>query len=118
MDEDGFVFVTGRIKELIIKGGENIAPREVDEALLEHNAVLEAAAFPRACKDYGQRVEACVCLKKGHNTDENELREFCKNLIGAYKTPDRIYFLDDLPKGPSGKVQRMKLVDLTLSDGS
>ena len=114
MDEDGFVFVTGRIKELIIKGGENIAPREVDEALLEHNAVLEAAAFPRACKDYGQRVEACVCLKKGHNTDENELREFCKNLIGAYKTPDRIYFLDDLPKGPSGKVQRMKLVDLTL----
>ena len=118
MDEDGFIFVTGRIKELIIKGGENIAPREIDEALLEHDAVLEAAAFPRACNDYGQRVEACVCLKKGHNVDENELRKFCENLIGAYKTPDHIYFLDDLPKGPSGKVQRMKLVDLTLSESS
>ena len=115
MDEDGFIFVTGRIKELIIKGGENIAPREIDEALLEHEAVLEAAAFPRACKDYGQRVEACVCLKKGCHVSENELREFCEVRIGAYKTPDHIYFLDDLPKGPSGKVQRMKLIDLTQS---
>ena len=112
MDEDGFVFVTGRIKELIIKGGENIAPREVDEALLEHDAVLEAAAFARPCQDYGQRVEACVRLKNGCTVSENDLREFCKNLIGAYKTPDHIYFLDDLPKGPSGKIQRMKLIDL------
>ena len=56
-----------------------------------------------------------VCVsKKGDNVSENELREFCEGLIGAYKTPDHIYFLDDLPKGPSGKVQRMKLVDLTL----
>ena len=116
MDEDGFIFVSGRIKELIIKGGENIAPREIDEALLEHCAVLEAAAFPRACKDYGQRVEACVRLKTGHSVGENELREFCKGLIGAYKTPDHIYFLDDLPKGPSGKVQRMKLIDLIQSE--
>ena len=112
MDEDGFIFVTGRIKELIIKGGENIAPREIDEALLEHYAVLEAAAFPRVCENYGQRVEACVRLKNGHNVSENELREFCEGLIGPYKTPDHIYFLDDLPKGPSGKVQRMKLIDL------
>jgi len=112
MDDDGFIFVTGRIKELIIKGGENIAPREVDEALLEHDAVLEAAAFARPCKDYGQRVEACVRLKDGRTVSESDLRDFCKNLIGAYKTPDRIHFLDDLPKGPSGKVQRMKLIDL------
>ena len=113
MDNDGFIFVTGRIKELIIKGGENIAPREVDEALLEHDAVLEAAAFARPCKDYGQRVEACVRLKQGRKVEEIDLREFCKRLIGAYKTPDHIYFLDDLPKGPSGKVQRLKLLDLT-----
>ena len=112
MDEDGFVFVTGRIKELIIKGGENIAPREVDEALLEHDAVLEAAAFARPCQDYGQRGEACVRLKDGRNISENDLREFCKNWLGAYKTPDHIHFLDDLPKGPSGKIQRMKLIDL------
>jgi acyl-CoA synthetase (AMP-forming)/AMP-acid ligase II len=112
MDQDGFIFVTGRIKELIIKGGENIAPREIDEALLEHESVLEAAAFARECKDYGQRVEACVRLKDGKTTSEDELRAFCKSRIGAYKTPDHIYFLDDLPKGPSGKVQRMKLLDM------
>jgi acyl-CoA synthetase (AMP-forming)/AMP-acid ligase II len=118
MDKDGFIYVTGRIKELIIKGGENIAPREIDEALLAHEAVLEAAAFPRPCKHYGQRVEACVCLKKGRNVSENELREFCEGLIGAYKTPDNIYFMDALPKGPSGKVQRMKLIDLTQSENA
>ena len=112
MDEDGFIFVTGRIKELIIKGGENIAPREIDEALLEHDAVLEAAAFARNCKDYGQRVEACVRLKDGKTISENALRDFCKKRIGTYKTPDHIYFLADLPKGPSGKVQRLKLRDL------
>ena len=112
MDEDGFIFVTGRIKELIIKGGENIAPREIDEALLEHDAVLEAAAFARDCKDYGQRVEACVRLKDGKTISENALRDFCKKRIGTYKTPDHIYFLADLPKGPSGKVQRLKLLDL------
>ena len=112
MDKDGFVFVTGRIKELIIKGGENIAPREIDEALLEHHAVLEAAAFPRECNDYGQRVEACVRLKRGRTVSESELRTFCADRIGTYKTPDRVYFLDDLPKGPSGKIQRMRLHEL------
>ena len=112
MDDDGFVFVTGRIKELIIKGGENIAPREIDEALLEHDAVLEAAAFAQPCKDYGQRVEACVKLKDNFSTDEKTLKAFCESLIGNYKTPDQIYFLDELPKGPSGKVQRLKLADL------
>ena len=59
----------------------------------------------------------CV-LKKGRHVSENELREFCEGLIGAYKTPDNIYFLDDLPKGPSGKVQRMKLIDLTQSENA
>ena len=112
MDKDGFIYVTGRIKELIIKGGENIAPREIDEALLEHDAVLEAAAFARDCKDYGQRVEACVRLKDGKSITEDALRDFCKKRIGTYKTPDHIYFLADLPKGPSGKVQRLKLTDL------
>ena len=85
---------------------------EIDEALLEHDAVLEAAAFARDCKDYGQRVEACVRLKDGKTISEDALRDFCKERIGTYKTPDYIYFLPDLPKGPSGKVQRLKLLDL------
>ena len=112
MDEDGFVFVTGRIKELIIKGGENIAPREVDEALLTHQAVLEAAAFPRPCANYGQRVEACVRLKANATTTPADLIAHCQSALGAFKSPDVIHIVADLPKGPSGKVQRLKLIDL------
>ncbi len=112
MDEDGFVFVTGRIKELIIKGGENIAPREVDEVLLEHHAVLEAAAFAVPCAQYGQRVEACIRFQPGRRAAEDELLAHCTALLGKFKTPDRLHVLEDLPKGPSGKVQRLKLCNL------
>ena len=112
MDEDGFVFVTGRIKELIIKGGENIAPREIDEVLLEHDVVLEAAAFAVACDQYGQRVEACIRLKPGQQADPKDLHAHCVDRLGKFKAPDHIHVLDDLPKGPSGKVQRLKLHDL------
>ena len=109
MDEDGFVFVTGRIKELIIKGGENIAPREVDEVLLEHDCVLEAAAFAVSCNNYGQRVEACIRFKDGQTVREADLLAHCVERLGKFKSPDRVHVLDDLPKGPSGKVQRLKL---------
>ena len=103
MDLDGFVFVTGRIKELIIKGGENIAPREVDEVLLEHEAVLEAAAFAVPCPNYGQRVEAGIRLKPGREASEDDLAAYCVARLGKFKSPDIIHFLEDLPKGPSGK---------------
>ncbi|MEE9321177.1 MAG: AMP-binding protein [Granulosicoccus sp.] len=112
MDDDGYVFVTGRLKELIIKGGENIAPREVDEALYHHVDVVEAAAFPCPCNDYGQRVEAAVMLKPGSKVKENELLGLCEQLLGKFKKPDRIHFLPELPKGPSGKIQRLKLVEI------
>ena len=98
MDEDGFIFVTGRIKELIIKGGENIAPREIDEALLEHDAVLEAAAFARDCKDYGQRVEACVRLKDGKSITEDALRDFCKRGLATIKHRIKSIFSRIFPK--------------------
>lgn len=112
MDEDGYVFVTGRIKELIIKGGENIAPREIDEALLEHDCVLEAAAFAVPCENYGQRVEACIRFKPGKTAASALLIQHCADRLGKFKSPDNIHVLDDLPKGPSGKVQRLKLHDL------
>jgi acyl-CoA synthetase (AMP-forming)/AMP-acid ligase II len=111
MDEDGFVFVTGRIKELIIKGGENIAPREIDEALLKHPAVLEAAAVGIPDPLYGQEIMACVVLKAGTHCTTNELNEFCERELGKYKAPKVLKILDALPKGPSGKVQRLKLLD-------
>jgi len=112
MDNDRFVFVTGRIKELILKGGENIAPREVDEVLLEHQSVLEAAAFSVPSQIYGQTVEACIILKSKKNTSETELILHCHKRLGKFKSPEKIYIMEDLPKGPSGKIQRMKLPDL------
>ena len=111
-DEDGFFFITGRIKELIIKGGENIAPREIDEALYEHPAVLEAAGFAIPDTRYGQEVMACVALKPGAACTEKELADLTVTKLGAYKAPKRIFILDELPKGPSGKIQRLKLPDL------
>jgi acyl-CoA synthetase (AMP-forming)/AMP-acid ligase II len=112
MDEDGFIFVSGRIKELIIKGGENIAPREIDEALLEHITILEAAAFAVPCPDYGERVEACIRFKETLNAPLDVLYDHCKERLGSFKSPDVIHILEDLPKGPSGKVQRLKLLEL------
>jgi len=117
MDADGYVYVTGRLKELIIKGGENIAPREVDEALHGHPDVMEAAAFARPCPRYGETVEAAVRLVPQSTATEAELIAVCVARLGAFKSPDRIYLLDDLPKGPSGKIQRLKLLDWTQAHG-
>ena len=111
-DSDGFFFITGRIKELIIKGGENIAPREIDEALLRHPAVLDAAAVGIPDRHYGQDIMACVIVREGQRCSEQELRDFCSRELGRYKTPKVIRFVDDLPRGPSGKVQRLKLAEL------
>ncbi len=113
MDADGFVFITGRLKELIIKGGENIAPREVDEALYSHPDVIEAAAFGRACPQYGQRVEAGVKLRDGSSLEPTDLIALCQERLGKFKAPDSIHVLPELPKGPSGKIQRTRLQDLT-----
>ena len=111
-DSDGFFFVTGRIKELIIKGGENIAPREIDEALLRHPDVLDAAAVGIADRHYGQEIMACVVLREGAQVDEAQLLAFCEAQLGRYKTPKVLRLVSDLPRGPSGKVQRLKLRDL------
>ncbi len=112
VDEDGYVFVTGRLKELIIKGGENIAPREIDEVLYSQPDIVEAAAFARPCTSYGETVEAAVALKPGSKLSEAVLISLCHERLGAFKSPSVIHFLDELPKGPSGKIQRLKLADL------
>ena len=112
VDEDGYVFVTGRLKELIIKGGENIAPREIDEVLYSEPDIIEAAAFARPCKSYGETVEAAVSVKPGSQLSEAALIDLCQQRLGKFKSPDCIHFLSELPKGPSGKIQRLKLADL------
>ena len=115
LDEDGFVFVTGRLKELIIKGGENIAPREIDEVLILHPAILEAATVGIADEHYGQEIMACLVLAPNARFDEEELREYCRRELGPYKTPKIFRVVNELPKGPSGKVQRLKLLEQAAS---
>jgi len=110
-DEDGYYFVTGRLKELIIKGGENIAPREIDDVLYKHPAVMDAAAVGIPDAHYGQEIFCAIVLKPGSTATEVELRSFCEKELGRFKTPKVFRFMADLPKGPSGKVQRLKLLD-------
>lgn len=117
MDADGFIFVTGRLKELIIKGGENIAPREIDEALYEHGEVVEAAAFARPCPQYGERVEAAVRLSEGSAATAEDLLALCVSRVGAFKAPDKVHLLAELPKGPSGKIQRLYLNEMLYGKG-
>jgi len=111
-DDDGFYFITGRLKELIIKGGENIAPREIDEAILKHPAVLDAAAVGIPDVNYGQEIMVCIVLKPDSTCSEEDMRHFCIKELGKFRTPKLILFMEDLPRGPSGKVQRLKLLDL------
>ena len=111
-DSDGFFFITGRIKELIIKGGENIAPREIDEVLLRHPGVLDAAAVGIPDPHYGQEILVCVMAREGHDVSEAMLRDHCAALLGRFKTPKYVCLVQDLPRGPSGKVQRLKLPEL------
>ena len=111
-DDDGFYFITGRLKELIIKGGENIAPREIDEAVLRHPAVLDAAAVGIPDSNYGQDIMVCIVLKPDTTCSEEEMRAFCVKELGKFRTPKIILFEEDLPRGASGKVQRLKLMDM------
>jgi len=112
-DADGYFYVNGRSKELIIKGGENIAPREIDEALLRHPGVLDAAAVGVPDPAYGQEIVAFVVPRETNGAgapDPDELRAHCLRELGRYKTPKEFRFVSELPRGPSGKVQRLRLL--------
>jgi thioesterase domain-containing protein/acyl carrier protein len=109
LDADGYLLLTGRLKELIIRGGQNIAPVEVEEALLTHRAVAEAVCFAMPHRSLGEDVAAVVILKKRHEAGEAELRRHVAGLLADFKVPRRVFFLDELPKGPTGKLQRIGL---------
>ena len=111
MDEDGYVYIVGRAKELIIKGGVNIAPQEIDNVLTEHPDVVEAAAVGVSDPYLGEDIHAFVVTRPDSAVDESELLDHCEGRLGSFKTPSRIGFVPRLPKGPSGKLQRLKLLD-------
>ena len=109
LDGDGYIFISGRSKELIIKGGENISPREIDDVLVSHPAVHEAAAVGVPDGYWGQEVGAWVVLATGMACDALELQAYCESLLGPLKTPAWIRFVASLPRGSTGKVLRVEL---------
>lgn len=108
---DGYVTITGRLKEIINRGGEKISPREVDEILLNHPAVAQAVTFALPHNTLGEEVAAAIVLKEGHRASEREIREFAAQSLAAFKVPRVIKLLDEIPKGATGKLQRIGLAE-------
>jgi long-chain acyl-CoA synthetase len=104
VDGDGCYFIVDRKKELIIRGGYNVYPREIEEVIYEHPAVREAAVVGIPHPELGEEVGAAVALKDGADADEADVREFVRSQVAAYKYPRRVWFVDELPKGPTGKI--------------
>ena len=109
VDEDGYFYVVDRKKELIIRGGYNVYPREVEEVLYEHPQVREAAVLGVPHDEYGEEVGAAVALKEGATTTPDELRDYVKSQVAAYKYPRLVWLVDDLPKGPTGKILKREI---------
>jgi long-chain acyl-CoA synthetase len=108
-DEDGYYFIVDRKKDLIIRGGYNVYPREVEEVLYEHDAVAEAAVIGIPHDELGEEVGAAVALKEGQTVSESDLQEFAKERLAAYKYPRTLWLVDELPKGPTGKILRREV---------
>ena len=109
IDADGYLSLTGRLKEIINRGGEKISPREVDEALMNHPAVLQAVTFALPHPMLGEDVGAAVVLREGASATEQDLHAFVSERLAAFKTPRKILFLAEIPKGATGKLQRIGL---------
>ncbi len=111
LDEDGYLFITGRLKELINKGGQKIAPGEVEEELLRHPDVDQAAVYAMPHPSLGEDVAACVVPRRGASPDPYELRFFVAERLAAFKVPSQIVVVSEIPKGPTGKVSRIGLYE-------
>jgi long-chain acyl-CoA synthetase len=109
IDTDGYFFIVDRKKDMIIRGGYNVYPREIEEILYEHPAVREAAVLGVPHDEYGEEVGAAVALKDGEKVSESALRDYVKEHVAAYKYPRQIWFVDELPKGPTGKILKREI---------
>ncbi len=118
LDEDGYLHLTGRIKEIIIRGGENVAPHEVDEVLRRHPAVAVAATFGVPHRTLGEEVAAAVVLHESPSVTENELMKHCRKFLAEYKCPTKIYLVKSIPLTTTGKVRRREVAHAILGDSS
>jgi long-chain acyl-CoA synthetase len=110
-DEDGFYFIVDRTKDLVIRGGYNVYPREIEEVLFSHPAISEAAVIGKPDERLGEEVVAVVVLHPGAELTGQEIIDYCKERLAAYKYPREVRFRSELPKGPSGKILKIELRD-------
>jgi len=109
VDEDGFYFIVDRSKDLVIRGGYNVYPREIEEVLFEHPDILEAAVIGKPDDRLGEEVVAVVVRREGAPLSADDVIGYCKERLAAYKYPREVRFIDALPKGPTGKVLKAEL---------
>lgn len=111
MDSEGYVRITGRLKEIINRGGEKISPREVDEVLMDHPAIAQVVTFAMPHAKFGEDVAAAIVFREGLKASEREIRDFCAARLADFKVPKKLVFLDEIPKGATGKLQRIGLAE-------
>jgi fatty-acyl-CoA synthase len=116
MDDEGYVKITGRIKDIIIRGGENISPREIEEFLISHEAVADVYVIGVPSAKYGEEVMAWVKIRDGYELTEEDLRRFCKDQIATYKTPRYWKFVDDFPMTVSGKIRKVDMREISTKE--
>jgi acyl-CoA synthetase (AMP-forming)/AMP-acid ligase II len=108
-DEEGYIFITDRVKDMIVSGGSNIYPREVEEILLQHPAIAEACIVGVPDAVWGEAVRAVVVLREGHKALEEDIIEFCRSRLASYKKPKAVDLVDHLPKNAYGKVTKKEI---------
>jgi acyl-CoA synthetase (AMP-forming)/AMP-acid ligase II len=111
LDADGYLRLTGRLKEIINRGGEKVSPREVDEALMDHPAVAQVVCFAMPHEKLGEEVAAAVVLHEGASVSEADLRAFAGEKLAPFKVPRKVVFVAEIPKGATGKLQRIGLAE-------
>ncbi len=111
MDEEGYLRITGRLKELINRGGEKVSPLEVDETIMDHPAVAQVVTFAMPHDKLGEEVAAAVVLREGQSATEREIRDFAAKKLADFKVPRKVVFLQEIPKGATGKLQRIGLAE-------
>src|SRR5690606_78701 len=116
VDEEGYLYILDRRNDLIVSGGENIYPAEIEAALLSHPAILEAGVTGLPDDRWGQTPVAVIILRQGHSVTEQQLFEFLALRLARYKLPSRILFTDSLPRTASGKLQRHRLAELFIEE--
>jgi fatty-acyl-CoA synthase len=114
MDAEGYVKITGRLKEMIIRGGENIYPREIEDLIFTHPKVAEVAVFGIPDEHYGEEVMAWIQLHAGEEANEEEIHDYCKDKLAHYKIPKYIWFVDEFPMTVTGKLQKFRMREMAV----